>query len=250
MLKEELSISQQKLESIENDLKATESKEAEVIEKLKLAEEQLEQQSKVLETVTARSAELETSHETLSRDADLKMQEAIDNFSNRDTEAKSLHEKVQDLENQVKSYQVQLAEATEKHETASKELDQILLKLASSEDISEGLKTKILEVEGKADSYASENALLSEKNMQLSEKVQDLEEKLNVTVSEREISSQQLASHLSSITELTEQHSRVSELHSAAEARISQAEAQLEEALQKENLERETQVKREREDGR
>ncbi|KAK4437434.1 hypothetical protein Salat_0077300 [Sesamum alatum] len=211
-------------------------RESDVMDKLKLAEEQLEQQSQVLEKVTARSAELESSYESLTRDSDLKLQEAIASFTNRDSEAKVLHEKVEALELQVKAYQVQLAEATERYETANKELDQILEKLASSESINDDLKRKILEVEGTADSYLSENALLSEHNARLNDKVKDLEEKLTTTVSEMETSAKQLASHMNTITELTEHHSKVSELHLAAEARVSEAEAKLEEALQKYSL--------------
>ncbi|KAK4386286.1 hypothetical protein Sango_2499200 [Sesamum angolense] len=225
-----------RLESIENDLKSAGMKESEVIEKLKLAEEQLEHQSKVLEKAIARNAELESSHEILTRDSEVKLQDAIANFTNRDSEAKGLHEKVEALEDQVNSYRKQLAEATERYETTKKELNGIVEKLTSSEDTNENLKRKIMETEGKAEEYAAENVILSETNAALSGKVKDLEEKLIAAASEMEVSNRQLDSHTSTITDLTERHSKVSELQLAAEARISEVEAQLEGAIQKFNL--------------
>lgn len=84
-----------------------------VMEKLKSAEEQLEHQGKVLDEATAKKSELETLHESLSRDSELKLQEAVTNYSTRDLEAKSLYEKLAILENQVKVYEEQLAEAAE-----------------------------------------------------------------------------------------------------------------------------------------
>ncbi|KAG8387105.1 hypothetical protein BUALT_Bualt03G0218700 [Buddleja alternifolia] len=152
ILRDELNISQQKLESIKNDLKATGIREDELLNTLKLAEEKLEQQSQLLEKANARSTELESSQEPLTRDLDLKIQEAISNFTNRDTEAKVLYEKAQVLENEINSYQ------------------------------------------------------------------------------------EQLASHMNTTTEWTENHSKVSELHSVVEARVSEAETRLEEALLKCNV--------------
>ncbi|KAG8387095.1 hypothetical protein BUALT_Bualt03G0217700 [Buddleja alternifolia] len=149
VLWDELNIPLHKWESTENDLKATGIRENELLDKLKLAEEKLEQQSQLLEEAHARCTELELSHETLTRESDLKIQEAIANFTTKDSEAKALYEKVQVLENEVNSYK------------------------------------------------------------------------------------EQLASHMNTITELTEKHSKVSELHSAAEARVSEVEERLEEAVLK-----------------
>lgn len=45
------------------------------VEKLKSAEEQLEQHGKVIEQTTARNSELELLHESLARDSESKLQE-------------------------------------------------------------------------------------------------------------------------------------------------------------------------------
>ncbi|KAJ6700283.1 EARLY ENDOSOME ANTIGEN [Salix purpurea] len=59
VLRNELTVMQEKLESIENDLKAARLKESDIMAKLKSAEEQLEQREKLLEEATTRKSELE-----------------------------------------------------------------------------------------------------------------------------------------------------------------------------------------------
>lgn len=218
-MRNELNLTQQKLESIEADLKAAGMRESEVMEKLKSAEEQLEHQGKVLNEATLKHSELETLHESVSRDSELKLQEAFANYSTRDSEAKSLYEKLAILENQVKVYEEQIAEAAEN--------------FASSEKFNEELKSKISEVEEKAAQFSSESELLAETNAQLKTKVSEIQESLNAAYGEKEATDQQLASHMNTIAELADKHSKASELHIAAEARISEAERELEEAILK-----------------
>ncbi|CAK9135552.1 unnamed protein product [Ilex paraguariensis] len=78
VLRNELNLTQRRLEGIESDLKAAGLKESEVMEKLKYAEEQLERQGGVLEQTTAKHAELESLHETLTRDSELKLQKQLE----------------------------------------------------------------------------------------------------------------------------------------------------------------------------
>ncbi|CAK9151471.1 unnamed protein product [Ilex paraguariensis] len=233
VLRNELNLTQRRLEGIESDLKAAGLKESEVMEKLKYAEEQLERQGGVLEQTTAKHAELESLHETLTRDSELKLQEAIGNFTSRDSEAKSLYEKVKTLEDQLKNYEDQIAEASEKSASVKEELDKIAVKLASSESTNEELNRKILEAEDKAAQYLSEKELLVETNIQLKSKVDELHDLVNSAHAEKEATAHELVSHMNTITELTEKHSRASELHLAAETRVSEAETQLKEAIQK-----------------
>lgn len=75
--------------------------------------------------------------------------------------------------------------------------------------------------------------MLAETNAQLKTKVNELQESLNSAYGEKEAADNQLASHMNTIAELADKHSKASELHSAAETRISQAERELEEAIQK-----------------
>ncbi|XP_060190875.1 uncharacterized protein LOC132620199 [Lycium barbarum] len=233
VLRNELNATQQKLESIENNLNAAGLRESEVMEKLKSAEEQLEQQGNVLEQATARSIELESLYDTLKRDSELKLEEATGKFVTGDSEAQTLNEKLKALEDQLKSYEGQIGKPAESFSAVKEELDQVLVKLASSETVNEDLKKKILEAEDKAAHVLSENQQLMDTNMLLKNRVSDLEELLNSAHAEKDASVQQLVSHMNTITELSDQHSRASELQSATEARISETEAKLQEAIQK-----------------
>ncbi|KAH7533609.1 hypothetical protein FEM48_Zijuj04G0149900 [Ziziphus jujuba var. spinosa] len=233
VLRNELSLTQEKLESIENDLKGSGVRENEVIEKLKIAEEQLEHQGRLIEESTARRSELELLHESLKRDSEIKLQEAVANFNTRDSEASSLSEKLKILEDQVKIYEEQVAEASQKSASFTEELEQTLKKLAGAESANEELRRQILEAENKASQSLSENELLVETNIQLKSKIDELQELLNSTLSEKEMTAQQLESHKSTIAELTDKHSRAYELHSATEARVVEADTQLQDAIQK-----------------
>jgi chromosome segregation ATPase len=232
VLRNELVVMQERFESIENDLKAAGLKEGDIMVKLKSAEEQLEQQEKLLEEATTRRSELESLHETLTRDSEIKLQEALANFTNRDSEAKSLFEKLNTLEDQVKTYEELIAETTGRSALVKEELDLCVLKMATLETSNEELKSQIVEAETKVSNSFSENELLVETNNQLKSKIDELQDLLNSAISEKEATSQQLVSHVSTITEITDKHSRAIELHSATESRMVQAEAQLQEAIQ------------------
>ncbi|KAK6918034.1 hypothetical protein RJ641_016456 [Dillenia turbinata] len=233
VLRNELSFTQGKLESIEKDLVASGIQESKIMEKLKSAEEQLQQQERVLEQATSRNMELESLHETLAKDSELKLQEAMVNFTSKDTEAKTLYEKLQTLEDKVKSYEVQIVEATEVSAALKKELEQSLMKLGALETTNRELQTKISEEETKVAQSYSENELLVETNSQLNSKVNELEELLSSATNEKEMVTEQLASHVKTIADLTDQHSKVSELHSIEQARSIDVEIQLQEAMQK-----------------
>ncbi|KAI3758571.1 hypothetical protein L6452_06138 [Arctium lappa] len=114
-----------KFEGIENELEDTKTREVEAIQKLKSAEEHLQ--------------EKETLHETHTRDSEIKIQEAVANFTSRDTEANSLLEKSRNLEDQLKAYEVQLAESAGKSALLKEELDQLLLVKTNKESENEEL---------------------------------------------------------------------------------------------------------------
>ncbi|KAJ6700274.1 EARLY ENDOSOME ANTIGEN [Salix purpurea] len=231
VLRNELTVMQEKLESIENDLKAAGLKESDIMAKLKSAEEQLEQQEKLLEEATTRKSELESLHETLKRDSEIKLQEALTNFANKVSEAESLSEKLNTLEDQVNAYKEQITQVTGRSAVLKEELDSCLLRMVALETSNEELKSQVVEAETKFSSSSSENELLVETNNQLKSKIDELQELLNSAVSEREVTSQQLASHASTITEITDKHSRTIELHSATESQMMRAEMQLQEAI-------------------
>ncbi|KAF8390899.1 hypothetical protein HHK36_023198 [Tetracentron sinense] len=232
VLQTELKLAHEKLESIEYDIKASGMRESEIVEKLKSAEAQLEQQGSLIEQAATRYSELELLHESLSRDSKLKLQEAMVNFTNRDSEAKSLNEKLKILEDQVNIYEERAAEASQQSASLKAELDQSSMKLVALESTIDELKRKVLEAEDRAAVSFSENELLAGTNLQLKSKINELQELLSSACAEKEATSQHLASHVNTISELTDQHSRVLELHSATESRVKEAELQLQEAIE------------------
>ncbi|GAB4847800.1 hypothetical protein Ancab_026863 [Ancistrocladus abbreviatus] len=232
-VRSELTLAQEKLESIENDLKAAGMREGMLMENLKSAEDQLEQQGKVIELATARNTELESLHESLVRDSELKIQEMMANFTNKDAEAKSFSEKLKLLEDQIQIYQTQTAEAAHKAASLTEELNQSNMKLAAVESSNEELKRMIIEADEKAAQSLSENNLLVDTNTRLKNKLNELQELLDSAIAEKETTARQVASHVNTIIKLTEQHKKSSELHSVAEACILEIQTQLEETFQK-----------------
>ncbi|KAG8387096.1 hypothetical protein BUALT_Bualt03G0217800 [Buddleja alternifolia] len=188
-LLEKVSEAEEKLEILPTGIR-----ENELLDKLKQAEEKLEQRSQLLEKANARSTKLELSHQTLIRDSDLKFQEAIGKFTNRDSEAKVLYEKVQVLENEVNSYQEQLAshmntitELTENHSKVSEfhsaaeariseaearleEATKLSIVLSKKDDKAEELKTARNEIEELTRRLASESEKLQSQKESSSEK--------------------------------------------------------------------------------
>ncbi|KAK1393430.1 hypothetical protein POM88_012486 [Heracleum sosnowskyi] len=234
ILRNELNLTQGRLESIECDLKASGMRETEVMEKLKFAEEQIEKHGSALEQATTRSLELESLHSTVTKDSELKLQEAIASFTSRDSEAKSLHDKVQALEDQVAIYKEQATKAAEKYASLEEEFNQIALKLASLESTNEELKKKVVEAEDKAAQSFSENELLVQTNTELKNKIyNELQGLLDSANAEKETLSQQLLAHVNTIAELNEAQTKAAELQLVTEARISEAETQLHETLQR-----------------
>ncbi|KAL5731411.1 hypothetical protein ACHQM5_004142 [Ranunculus cassubicifolius] len=84
----------EKLDNVEQNLKASGIKVAEILEKHKSAEVQLENQEKAIEQATTKSSELESSYESPKKETAVKLQEATVNFTNRDSEATTLFEKM------------------------------------------------------------------------------------------------------------------------------------------------------------
>ncbi|KAI3893222.1 hypothetical protein MKW92_043077 [Papaver armeniacum] len=231
LLQDELKLAHEKLESVENDLKTSGIKECEIVDKLKSTETQLEEQSRVLEQTTTRNSELELLVESLTRNSELKLQEALKSLAERDSEAKTLCEKIKILEEQKKFFEDEAAETAERSASLKAELDDSSMKSIGLESTIEELRSKILEAEEKFDQSVSENELLTGTNLQLKNKVNELEELLHSAHAEKEATSQKLASHINTVAELTDQHSRSFELHSATESRAKEVETQLQEAL-------------------
>lgn len=240
VLQSEMKSAQEKLESIEEDLKASGVRESEILEKLKSAEEQLEHHVRAAEQASARCLELESVHDTLRENSELKVLEAVNSFTLKDSEVKQLQEKIMILEEQAASHQQGVVEATEKVAFLKAELEASAAKIFALENTAVELKGKVSEYEVKLEQSFSENELLAGTNSQLrselethQSKVNELNDLLSSIHSEKEATAEQLACHVKTIEELSSEHSRGLELNSASELRIKETELQLHEALEK-----------------
>ncbi|KAJ0980808.1 hypothetical protein J5N97_009063 [Dioscorea zingiberensis] len=240
LLQSELKSVQEKLESAEKDLQASTLKEAEILERLRSAEEQLEHHGQTAEQATARSLELESFHSSFAKESELKLQEALEGISQKDSETRQLLDKLKSLDEQVLLYQDQAIEATEKVASLKAELEANAIKFVALEETIDDLNRKLAEAEVKVEHSSTENELLAGTNSKLRDeleshqhKVNDLHELLSSIHAEKEATAEQLASHMKTLAELTDEHSRGLQIQSVTESRIKETEAQLHEAIQK-----------------
>ncbi|XP_027911837.1 putative leucine-rich repeat-containing protein DDB_G0290503 [Vigna unguiculata] len=235
ILQDDLNLTQSKLQSTESDLRAAELRESEIIKKLTASEENLVIRGRDIEETASRHSELQLLHESRTRDAEQKLQEAIEKFSNKDSEVQSLLEKVKILEELI-------TRGGEQSTSLNNQLEESLSKLSSLESENEVLKRQVLEAESKSAQSVSENELLVGLNIELKTKIGELEESLNRELSEKDAATQELVAHRNSIAQLNDLQSKSTQIQSANESRILEVESQLQEALQR-HTEKESETK-------
>nr|XP_009399253.1 PREDICTED: sporulation-specific protein 15-like [Musa acuminata subsp. malaccensis] len=240
ILQNELKYLREKVEGVQKDLDNSSVREKELLEKLRYAGEQLGHHVKIVEEVTSRNIELNSLNESLVNDSELKLQEVEVSFKERESEAKELHGKLKSLEEQLAFYKEQAIEATESVSSLKAELEAGAVKLVSLVNNVEELKQKVSEANLRGEQTISENELLALTNSKLREEleaqqheVNELNELLKSIHAEKEATDEQLASHASTIMQLTDEHSRGLELQFATESRLKENEAQLHEAIEK-----------------
>ncbi|RWW24401.1 hypothetical protein GW17_00011318 [Ensete ventricosum] len=240
MLQNELKHLRERVESVQEELEASKVQEKELLEKFRYAGEQLEHHGKTVEEVTARNLELNSLNESLAKDSELKLQQAAASFKQKESEAEELHEKLKYLEEQLAFYKEQAVEATEHVASLKAELDANATKLVSLGNNIEELKQNVMEANLRGEQMLSENELLAMTNSKLKDeleahqqKVNELNELLKSIHAEKEVTVEQLASHASTIAQLTDEHSRGLELQFATESRLKENEDQLLEAIEK-----------------
>ncbi|CAL9206889.1 unnamed protein product [Musa hybrid cultivar] len=240
MLQNELKHLREKVESVQEELEASNIREKELLEKFRYAGEQLEHHGKTIEEVTARNLELNSLNESLAKDSELKLHAAAASFKQKESEAEELNEKLKYLEEQLAFYKEQAVEATENVASLKAELEANSMKLVSLGNNIEELKQNVMEANLRGEQTVSENELLAMTNSKLKDelearqqKVNELNELLKSIHSEKEATVGQLASHASTIAQLTDEHSRGMELQFATESRLKESEDQLHEAIEK-----------------
>ncbi|RWW75099.1 hypothetical protein BHE74_00016898 [Ensete ventricosum] len=228
------------VESLKAELSEKSLMQSDMEKKLIHAGEKLEHQRNAVEELTARNSELNSLNESLIKDSELKLEQAAANILQKNFEVKELLEKIKSLEEQSSFYKEQAIEANENVTSLKAELGANAKTLVSLENNYEELKQQISEVNLKHEQTLAENELLATSNSKHGkeleahqQKVIDLNELLKSIHTEKEAAVGQLASHATTITKLTEEHSRCLEQQFATEFRLKENEAQLHEAIEK-----------------
>ncbi|RRT84634.1 hypothetical protein B296_00005052 [Ensete ventricosum] len=228
------------VESLKAELSEKSLMQSDMEKKLIHAGEQLEHQRNAVEELTARNSELNSLNESLIKDSELKLEQAAANILQKNFEVKELLEKIKSLEEQSSFYKEQAIEANENVTSLKAELGANAKTLVSLENNYEELKQQISEVNLKHEQTLAENELLATSNSKHGkeleahqQKVIELNELLKSIHTEKEAAVGQLASHATTITKLTEEHSCCLEQQFATEFRLKENEAQLHEAIEK-----------------
>ncbi|URE38967.1 hypothetical protein MUK42_16249 [Musa troglodytarum] len=229
-----------KLESAEEQLQASSLREKELVEKLRSTGEQLKHDGKAVEDINTRNLEMNSLNESLDKDTGFKFKEATLRFNQKESEFKELHEKLQFLEEQKTLYEDQAFETNEEVASLKAELEANAMKLVSLDNKVEELNQEVLESDLRAEQISLENELMAVTNSKLrleleacQLKLNQLNQLLNTNHAEMEATSQQLASHVKTISKLTDENSTYLELQSATEYRLRGTEVQLHETIEK-----------------
>ncbi|KAL8160462.1 hypothetical protein V2J09_001999 [Rumex salicifolius] len=160
---------QKKLEISEKDDKAA--------EKLSCTEDKLEEE-------IAKTTNLESAEANLIQGTDNKLKEVVGSFKNKESEMKSLYEKLEVVKEQLESYKIQATESVGKSVSLKEELNGAFQKVGHLEELNEEMKRLREEAEQKAAKSVQENELLIETNLNLSNKVFDLQHQLEDATAE------------------------------------------------------------------
>ncbi|CAL9095061.1 unnamed protein product [Musa acuminata var. zebrina] len=228
------------VEILKSELSTKSLMQSELEQKFRYAGEQLEHYKKTVEELMTRNLELNSLNESLFKDSELKLEQAAACIIQKDSEANELLEKLRSVEEQSAFYREQAVKATENVASLKAELGVNVMKLISLENIVEELKQKVSEANLKGEQTFAENELLATSNSKLREeleshqnKLNELKEFLEFIHAEKEFAVEQLASHASTIAQMSDEHSRDLELQLATECSLKENEAQLHEVIEK-----------------
>ncbi|CAL9110322.1 unnamed protein product [Musa acuminata var. zebrina] len=229
-----------KLESAEEQLQASSLREKELVEKLRSTGDQLKHDGKAVEDINTRNLEMNSLNESLDKDTGFKFKETTLRFNQKESEFKELHEKLKFLEEQKTLYKDHALESNEEVASLKAELEANAMKLVSLDNKVEEFNQKVLESDLRAEQISLENELMAVTNSKLrlelaacQLQLNQLNQLLNTNHAEMEATSEQLASHVKTISKLTDENSTYLELQSATEYRLRETEVQLHETIEK-----------------
>lgn len=203
---------QEKIDTLEQDLKVASQREIQLGIRLKELEEKLLMQDKTIQLATTRGKELEQLLASQANDAEINLQAAKENYARTDSEAKRLSEKLNLLVACVKESDYQASQASVSSLAVGVELQVLYGKLSEMKTVLQDLQGKLVAEKGRADIAEAGSVALAKQNSKLNDdlaRVQvhmdTIQKRLDEVETEKQSTADLVSSTTKNIISLTEQ---------------------------------------------
>lgn len=203
---------QEKIDTLEQDLKVASQREIQLGIRLKELEEKLLMQDKTIQLATTRGKELEQLLESQANDAEINLQAAKENYAHTDSEAKRLSEKLNLLVACVKESDYQASQASVSSLAVGVELQVLYGKLSEMKTVLQDLQGKLVAEKGRADiaeagsvALAKQNSKLNDDLARLQVHMDTIQKRLDEVETEKQSTADLVSSTTKNIISLTEQ---------------------------------------------
>lgn len=203
---------QEKIDTLEQDLKVASQREIQLGIRLKELEEKLLMQDKTIQLATTRGKELEQLLESQANDAEINLQAAKENYARTDSEAKRLSEKLNLLVACVKESDYQASQASVSSLAVGVELQVLYGKLSEMKTVLQDLQGKLVAEKGRADiaeagsvALAKQNSKLNDDLARLQVHMDTIQKRLDEVETEKQSTADLVSSTTKNIISLTEQ---------------------------------------------
>lgn len=203
---------QEKIDTLEQDLKIASQREIQLGTRLKELEEKLLMQDKTIQLATTRGKELEQLLESQANDAEINLQAAKENYARTDSEAKRLSEKLNLLVACVKESDYQASQASVSSLAVGVELQVLYGKLSEMKTVLQDLQGKLVAEKSRADTAEAGSVALAKQNSKLNDDLARLQvhmdaiqKRLDEVETEKQSTADLVSSTTKNIITLTEQ---------------------------------------------
>lgn len=203
---------QEKIDTLEQDLKIASQREIQLGTRLKELEEKLSMQDKTIQLATTRGNELEQLLESQANDAEINLQAAKENYARTDSEAKRLSEKLNLLVACVKESDYEASQASVSSLAVGVELQVLYGKLSEMKTVLQDLQGKLVAEKSRADTAEAGSVALAKQNSKLNDDLARLQvhmdaiqKRLDEVETEKQSTADLVSSTTKNIITLTEQ---------------------------------------------
>lgn len=203
---------QEKIDTLEQDLKIASQREIQLGTRLKELEEKLLMQDKTIQLATTRGKELEQLLESQANDAEINLQAAKENYARTDSEAKRLSEKLNLLVACVKESDYEASQASVSSLAVGVELQVLYGKLSEMKTVLQDLQGKLVAEKSRADTAEAGSVALAKQNSKLNDDLARLQvhmdaiqKRLDEVETEKQSTADLVSSTTKNIITLTEQ---------------------------------------------